>query len=253
MAARRRRAGALAMERDGRIFGWLGSGDPPPRYDLARLGWFRVDLGVSPGQAALPLLIDDIAVCERFVTRRERAPIALLGVEDPILRANLLAQGFGEVLPGDLPLKELDERIGRLAIALDSLPRHRDHGRLRLDLLMRDGRVADRRLNLHPREFALLWRLAETPEQPVAPAALLTDVWQLNFRPETNSLAVHVCRLRAKLAAVGIGSIVRTTPTGSYVLDPDPAGPAIPLANADEQLDAYVRRTSAKEQASERA
>lgn len=237
----------------GQLFGWLGRGDIPARYDLGRLGWSRVDLAVSPGQAALPLLLTDPAAAGPWLTRRERAPIALIGVDDPAKRARFLSDGFGEALPAEIGLDELEERIARVAAALDALPRRRDHGRLQLDLLLRDGRVEERRLGLHPREFALLWRLAETPGVPVAADALLSEVWQLSFRPETNSLAVHVCRLRAKLAAAGMDQILRTTPVGSYVLDPDPDAPAIPLKADGRALDAYVLRARLPERTGEEA
>lgn len=223
------------------LFGWLGGGDLPARYDLGRLGWHRVELAVTPGQAALPLLLTDRALAGLLTTRRERAPVALIGVEDPLERARLLAEGYGEVLPEAVALEELEKRVGRVAEALDALPRRRVHGRLVLDLLLREGWAGDRRLGLHPREFALLWRLAETPGEAVPPGALLSDVWQLNFRPETNSLAVHVCRLRAKLAAGGIAGVVRTTPGGSYVLAPDDGARAIPLTASTHGLDDHVR------------
>ncbi len=231
------------------LFGWLGDGDVPDQYDLVRLGWDRVDLAVSPGQAALPLLLTDHALAARLTTRRERAPVALLGVDDPLDRARLLAEGFGEVLPGGIALEELEERMGRVAAALDALPRRRVHGALDLDLLLRDGWVGGTRLGLHPREFAVLWRLAETPGEAVPPDALLSDVWRLNFRPETNILAVHVCRLRAKLAVSGLAHMVRTTPAGCYVLAPEEDGRrAIPLAGADgDALDAHVRAPADRE------
>ena len=223
-----------------RFFGWLGEGQLPARYDLGRIGWDRVDLAVSPGQAGLPLLAAGDALAARLTSRRERAPVVLIGAEDPLRRAALLADGFGEVLPAEVSIEELDERVARVAAALDALPRRRSHGRLTLDLLLREGWVAERRLGLHPREFALLWRLSECPGEAVAPDALLNDVWNLSFRPETNSLAVHVCRLRAKLAAAGLAQVVRTTAKGGYVLAEDPALPAIPL-RAAETLDAHVR------------
>lgn len=206
-----------------RFFGWLDGGDVPARYDLGRLGWSRVDLRVSPGQAGLPLLSADLAFARRLTSRRERAPLVLIGVEEPRDRARLLADGFGDSLPAGIVLEELEERVSRVAAALDTLPRRRIHGRLQLDLLLREGWVGASRIGLHPREFALLWRLAETPGEPIGPDALLSEVWQMSFRPETNSLAVHVCRLRAKLAAAGLAQIIRTTASGAYVLAPDPA------------------------------
>lgn len=223
-----------------RIFGWLGEGALPARYDLARIGWERVDLAVSPGQAGLPLLACGEALAARLTSRRERAPVLLIGANDPQRRAALLADGFGEALPAEITLDELDKRAMRVAAALDVLPRRRSHGGLNLDLLLREGWVAGRRLGLHPREFALVWRLAECPGEPVAPEALLTDVWNTSFRPETNSLAVHVCRLRAKLAAAGLSQIVRTTAKGWYVLAHEGFVPALPLA-AGAELDAHVR------------
>jgi len=231
------------------LFGWLGDGDIPRAYDLCRLGWHRVDLGSPFGQASLPLLLTDLSLSDRLTSRRERAPVALIGIEDAAERARLLALGFGEALPGSVGLEELARRTQRVAEALDSLPRRRVHGAVTLDLLLRDGWVRERRIGLHPREFALLWRLAENPGEAVAPGSLLNDVWKLQFRPETNSLAVHVCRLRAKLAAVGLPQMVRTTPGGSYVLEPAPEVPAIPLEPGDDRLDAHVREVTRASQA----
>jgi len=224
------------------LFGWLGGGDVPQPYDLERIGWHRVELGGPLGQMSLPLLLTDLSRPARLTSRRERAPVALIGVEDAGERARFLAEGYGDALPGSVGLEELGRRMQRLAQALDSLPRRRAHGGIVLDLLLRDGWVRERRIGLHPREFALLWRLAEDPGEAVAPDLLLNDVWQLQFRPETNSLAVHVCRLRAKLAAAGLGQIVQTTPGGSYVFTPAEAGPAIPLRAEADPLDSYVRR-----------
>lgn len=72
---------------------------------------------------------------------------------------------------------------------------------------------ADRRwIGLHPREFALMWRLAECPGEQVTKEALLTDVWRLRHEPETNSLEVHVSRLRDKLALSVLAWLVQTHP-----------------------------------------
>jgi hypothetical protein len=71
----------------------------------------------------------------------------------------------------------------------NELPRFRQVGPLRLDLLVRDALVEDDPLGLH-----------------------------LRFVPETNSLAVHVSRLRAKLRIFEIAELLRTTRNGDYVL-----------------------------------
>lgn len=99
-------------------------------------------------------------------------------------------------------------------------PRFREAGDVTLDLLHRDGRVMDRWLGLSLREFALLWRLAETPGVPVPRQQLLADIWRIHFEPETDSLAVHVARVRAKLEPFGLARLVAVHPEGGYLLDP---------------------------------
>ena len=83
-------------------------------------------------------------------------------------------------------------------------------GPLTLDLFHRDARAGERWLALHPREFALLWRLAEQPGEPVSLATLLREVWRLEFEPGTNSVEVHVSRLRAKLALAGMPRLIES-------------------------------------------
>ena len=99
------------------------------------------------------------------------------------------------------------------------IPRFREAGDLTLDLLHRDGRVGDCWLGLHPREFALLWRLAEQPGDVVSKAQLLRDVWRISHEPKTNSPAVHVARIRTRLKSHGLNRILATDRSGGYYLD----------------------------------
>ena len=112
-------------------------------------------------------------------------------------------------------------------------------GPLRLDLFHRDAALDGRWLALHPREFALLWRLAETPDSTVSQRALLRDVWRLPFEPGTNRVAVHVARLRRKLATVGLAAMIATDGAG-YRLDSGP-----PLRNEpSERIQTNEKRES---------
>ncbi|MCK0127344.1 winged helix-turn-helix domain-containing protein [Erythrobacter sp. F6033] len=99
------------------------------------------------------------------------------------------------------------------------IPRFREAGDVTLDLFHRDGRVEAKWIGFHPREFELLWRLAEEPGLRMTKKQLLADVWRLDFEPESNSVAVHVARVRAKLSSFGLDNIVATHPDGGYFLD----------------------------------
>ncbi len=107
------------------------------------------------------------------------------------------------------------------------IPRFREAGDVTLDLFHRDGRVDDRWLALHPREFALLWRLAEQPGERITRQQLLAEVWRIHFEPESNIVAVNVARVRGKLEPFGLARLIGTHPDGGYFLDVPP-GAAMP-------------------------
>jgi len=206
-----------------RVFRWLNESDLPRSLDLRDCGWHllsprtrRTECVALADAAAM-----EAASWQRFLTRyghEDRRLVMLLGVAEPVDRARLLRMGFGEVLGTQLELKELEARALRLTELEDMLPRFRQIGPLRLDLLSREAFVAGEPLGLHPREFGLLWRLSDKPGKPLGKRRLIEDVWHLRFVPETNSLAVHVSRLRAKLRLFDVADLLRTTRSGDYVL-----------------------------------
>ncbi len=213
-----------------RDFRWLTANAIPPRLDLRICGWNLLPktdateecMGVAHTPGMTP------AGWKRFLSlhdRQARRLILLVGVNDAVDRAKMLRLGFGEVTAEDLELAELEARAIRLAELEDTLPRYRRLGRLSLDLLAREAFVDDRPLGLHPREFGLLWRLADDPGTPVSKQSLVKDVWRMGFLPETNSLAVHVSRLRGKLNVAGLEGMVETAPSGGYCLRPPPGPP----------------------------
>lgn len=202
---------------DGR-FGWLSAaGEIPARWDLRLHGW---TLAPATPDAANPILYDgrDGARTLDWTRVGHPALTAAVGIECGEERAAMLAAGMGEALPMQVALGELSVRMARLARGAGALPRRRTIGPIVLDLVHRDASAQGRWLALHPREFALLWRLADRPGERVPRERLLRDVWRLAHIPETNSLEVHVSRLRAKLAVAKAAWLVETDPLGGYRL-----------------------------------
>jgi two-component system, OmpR family, response regulator len=230
-----------------RRFRWHSAGPIPPGSDLRRLGWQLLEAPVACGEGeAHPLLVrpEGLVFGEWLklagATPTERKWFVMLDVADGQERARLLRLGFGDALAPGPSLEELELRVQRLIERAQAIPRGRRYGPLRLDLLAREAFVAGRALGLHPREFALLWRLADHPGEAVSPGELLGDVWRLAFRPETNSLAVHISRLRAKLRLSGVDGLIETMPDGAYRLIAVQApAPALPPPNL--LLDDHVR------------
>ena len=206
----------------GPVFQWLSTSPHIPiRWDLRLADWSMqhvLDERATAGM--LPVVLDwrRNSRLPRWQGVATPARVVAVGVDDPRERTFLLARGLGDAIGSRVTHVELEARVTRIGHRARALPRELHAGPVTLDLFQRDGRAGGRWLGLHPREFALLWRLAETPGASVTRAQLLRDVWRLERAPETNSLAVHVSRLRAKLHAARCGWLVRTEAQGSYCL-----------------------------------
>jgi hypothetical protein len=220
----------------GRVVEWFcwnrDAGVVPHRWDLRRRGWLLCPCRDHGPQQCCHVTLHDgrnllTADCALPADRRS----IVAGVGDGGLRARLLACGYGDVLGPSIGLAELEARARRVAAAAMALPRAVHVGPLLLDLLHRDARRGPTWLGLHPREFGLLWRLAEEPGTPVTRRTLLQDVWRIHHEPDTNSVEVHVSRLRGKLALAGCADLVRTASTGGYRLEVQ-EGPAPAMRQA---------------------
>lgn len=203
-------------------FSWLGPGRVPASLDLQRCGW-EMDERQEPRTGCIGLIdasdIDSVEWLKALFAYNAEARrfILIVGVRRPHERAALLRTGFGDAVTDAIDIEELGARASRIAEAGDWLPRLRRVGALELDLLARDAYGCGKPLNLNPREFALLWRLTDSPNRAVAKQTLLQDVWRIGFMPTTNSIAVHMSRLRRKLGFAGLKGVIETSP-GGYCL-----------------------------------
>ena len=210
------------------VFGWLADEIEPPReWDLRAFGW-----RLCHGTAGCRAECRHVLICDvRRVTATQRAAMAdadrpawrliMLGVEQPAERARLLTSGCAEALPATVAARELEARTARVNDMFAMLPRWRNVGPLTLDLFHRDARQGVRWLNLHPREFGVLWRL--------------------NHEPETNSVEFHVSRLRSKLARAGCADLIATVPSGGYRLSPSAELTVVSARPQADRFDHYLR------------
>ena len=230
-----------------RTFRWIPTADIPHEFDLRRYGWSFDPAAAGDACVTIghyPMM--DWSTWTRFLfdqAGHRREMVMLLAVSNGNERAHLLRMGYGEALGPETTLNEIEARACAIASRAVSIQRSRAIGALRIDILEREAFVGQVPVNLHPREFALLWRLADQPGRPVTKRQLLRDVWRIGYIPETNSLAVHVSRLREKLRRFGLDWMITTTASGDYMLTrrKTDAGPAL-FGGAPQTLDAHVLR-----------
>jgi DNA-binding response OmpR family regulator len=70
---------------------------------------------------------------------------------------------------------------------------------LTMNLLTREVRRAGRRIDLTPREFALLEHLMRSPGRVLTRVEICERVWEYNFDPGTNLVDVYIQRIRKKV------------------------------------------------------
>ena len=93
-----------------------------------------------------------------------------------------------------------------------------EHGPLKLDPAALSVTCDGRSVPLQRREFMLLLKLLESPGQVLSRAQLEESVYGWEGGVESNSLDVHIHRLRRKLYA----DVIRTVRGVGYVIDPAP-------------------------------
>lgn len=188
----------------------VGADFAPVARTLSARG-FR--LSVETGLSAQPLV------------KAGDATILWQSIDDPPARAHALENGVQDVVGPWMHEAETVARIIRLAEA--DQPRL-ILGDLILHLVDRTVERSGRPIALLAREYALLLHLARRRGEAISREDLLRAVWRLDFDPGTNSVEVHMSRLRAKLDRGFARPMLRTVKGLGYVLDaassPSPSG-----------------------------
>ena len=100
---------------------------------------------------------------------------------------------------------------------------------LKLDLLRKVAWREGRRIDLAPREWALLELFMRHPEHVLTRTRILNEVWEYWFDPDSNVVDVYVGYLRRKLNRPGLPALIQTVRGAGYrLLPPAGAGRAVP-------------------------
>jgi DNA-binding response OmpR family regulator len=92
-------------------------------------------------------------------------------------------------------------------------------GELSLDLLRREVVRAGQRIDLQPREFALLEYLMRRVGQVVSKTMIMENIWDYAFDPQTNVVEVLISRLRRKIDQDFANKMIHTIRGVGYVLN----------------------------------
>ncbi|GAB2572983.1 response regulator transcription factor [Streptomyces capparidis] len=162
----------------------------------------------------LPLLHGD-EVCRALVGRGGRPRVLMLTASATLEdRVDGLDLGADDYLAKPFAFAELIARIRALGRrAQPAVPPVLVHGDLTLDTTRRVARRAGRRLDLSPKELAVLELLLSARGGVLSAEQLLERAWDHAADPFTNTVKVTVSRLRRKL---GDPPVIETVPHAGY-------------------------------------
>ena len=154
-------------------------------------------------------------VCRQLAAERSESRVLMLTAASTVRdRVDGLGLGADDYLPKPFDFCELVARIRALGRRpTTSLPPVLECGDVTLDPSRRIAFRAGRRLELSPKEFALLECLLASAGRVVPAEQLLERVWDEAADPFTTAVKQTMRRLRAKL---GDPPVIRTVREGGY-------------------------------------
>jgi two-component system OmpR family response regulator len=199
----------LVIEDDTKIADFVSAG--------LRQAGFAVDLAAD-GEAGLQLAVTepyDTAVVDLMLPKRDglslieevrrhkiNTPVLILSAKRTVDdRVKGLQKGGDDYLTKPFAFAELLARVQALIRRASGAiePTRLIVGDLTLDLLTREVTRAGQRIELQPREFALLEYLMRNAGRVISKTMILEHVWDYHFDPQTNVVDVLVSRLRSKV------------------------------------------------------
>jgi DNA-binding response OmpR family regulator len=154
-------------------------------------------------------------VCRRIVADGSGSRVLMLTAASTVAdRVDGLGLGADDYLPKPFDFAELVARIRALARrSVTAIPPVLESGELSLDPSRRVAFRAGRRLDLSPKEFAVLECLLARAGRVVSAEELLERVWDSEADPFTTAVKTVIRRLRLKL---GDPPVIHTVREGGY-------------------------------------
>jgi two-component system OmpR family response regulator len=219
----------LIVEDDARIASFLGKGLTAEGYSVTTAGTAQeADAALELFDRQLDLVLLDLGlpagdgedILRRMRRRGSTVPVIVLTARAEVAdRVRGLDAGANDYVTKPFAFEELLARIRAVRRAVEA-PAHTELivGDLRLDTLSKVAWRAGRRIDLSPREWALLELFMRNPTRVLTRAHILSKVWQYDLDPGTNVVDVYVGYLRRKINRDGHEPFIFTIRGAGYRL-----------------------------------
>jgi two-component system OmpR family response regulator len=192
--------------------------------DLLRDGREGLDraLAEPPDVAIVDVMLpglSGLALVEALRARGVRTPVLFLSARRSVDdRVRGLQAGGDDYLTKPFAFAELLARVQALVRRSTGRAEPTRLAAFEMDLLSREVRRAGRRIELRPKEFALLEYLLRNAGRVVSKTMILAHVYDYSFDPGTNMVDVLVHRLRERIDRDFEPKLLHTVRGMGYVL-----------------------------------
>lgn len=167
--------------------------------------------------------LDGLSLIQQLRSHGVRMPVLILSAKASVDdRVRGLQAGSDDYLTKPFAFSELLARIQALIRRATQTPEptRLTVGDLTMDLLTREVKRGEEKIELQPREFALLEYLMRHANRPVTKTMILEHIFDFSFDPQTNVVDVLVHRLRSKVDKDKAKAMLHTLRGVGYVLRP---------------------------------
>ncbi|HEY3319761.1 MAG TPA: heavy metal response regulator transcription factor [Planctomycetota bacterium] len=194
--------------------------------DVAEDGQAGLDMAL---QASYDMIVLDLMLPKRdgwyviseLRAKKKMTPVLMLTARDAVQdRVKGLEMGADDYLVKPFAFSELLARARSILRRGPSrTPESVRLGDLEMDLIRHRATRAGKRLELTPKEFALLSLLVRHAGEVLSRSLIAEQVWDMNFDCGTNIVDVHVRRLRAKVDDPFERKLIHTVRGVGYVAE----------------------------------
>ncbi|NRP35865.1 Transcriptional activator protein CopR [Marinobacterium sp. xm-d-579] len=167
--------------------------------------------------------LDGLSVVKSLRAAKDLTPaIFLTGMGSVDDRVGGLKSGADDYLVKPFSMAELIARIEVITRrpAMQVEQTELMLGGLQVKLLSHEVFRSGEKIDLQPREYALLVFLMERAERVQTKTMILEAVWNINFDPKTSVVETHISRLRAKLDKPFGTNNIQTVHGSGYLFKP---------------------------------
>ena len=189
---------------------WMSFSDDGNLFAIESLTRFDIEINClfETGCAKISLLLINCGAtyCDKMIkvitdmrTTMPHIPAIIIGHFSRYIRGDLLTKGMDDVVSPAIHPIELYARIIGLHKRYDQGQYVKKIGDFYTDYLDRNISHSKIIIPLKPREYLLLEYLIKHSPKPVSRTNILHHLWNCRHDPGTNSVEVHIWRLRQKM------------------------------------------------------